>query len=142
MKFNYRIVSDDEVLLELEDMDISFIDMTPVQNSHQAYTMYAGIKTAEELAEYDGVFSVYASPFQPADLAGLNKIYEVLTQAEYADKPVEILVQPTEMDGLKDLPEVNFTPILNKTKVELVTKILRTESVGIVTTIVFMVYKN
>lgn len=142
MKFNYRVVSEGETLLELEDMEISFIDINPIQNSHQAITMYSGVKTEEDLDIYDGVFSLYTSPFQQKDSQGLEQIFNVLLATEKQNKTVEVQVQPSEMDRNKDLPEVDFVPILKETHAELVTKLLRTESNGKVAILVFMVYRN
>lgn len=159
MSFNYKIVEhiedQENVLMELSEEDILFVNIAPIQHSNQIFISNNKILTPEELAEYDGNFSFVLRDTTVNDeiIDTFNQIYNILSTCEQNESIISIkfksaLIIDDSMEFienpnvLEQNPLEDFSTILNMASIALVTKTFRIEENNSIINMISMAYKS
>lgn len=155
MSFNYKIVehieNQENVLMELSEEDILFVNIAPIQHSNQIFIADNKILTPEELAVYDGNFSFVLRDKNVNDevINIFTQLYDVLSNCEENESIISIQFSPLILDDNnsnqllnEQLSEENFSTILNSAQIALVTKTFRIEENNSIINMISMAYKN
>lgn len=138
IELDYRVKAEDEILLDVESVNITFMDWSPVNTNEHILSMYPDfINNKESLSQFDGFFSLSIDPLVEKGQNELTDIYKALLLCEKENKKVSIEVKPHNSEF-----EDSYAVIFNKCNIFYVSKITRIEKNGEFASMIFMLYKN
>lgn len=140
MDLDYRIISDDEILLVAHKVNITFLNCNPADKTQLSTTLYANIAD-DIINQYDGFFMLSINPLKDKGQKELEEIFNILLNCEKENKNVTIDIKYS-FSPEQNLPVADFTTILNNVKLSQVAKIIRSEKNEYFSSTIFMLYNN
>lgn len=127
MTINYKIIehidNQENILLELDNTNITFSNISPIEHSQEIFVIDNKILTQEDLSKYDGSFIFLEQTEITEDsISILNQLFETLLICEQQQSIISIYVQVLDNENVII---TNFTPILQTSQISLVSKNLK-----------------
>lgn len=127
MTINYKIIehidNQENILLELDNTNITFSNISPIEHSQEIFVVDNKILTQEDLSKYDGSFIFLEQTEITEDsISILNQLFETLLICEQQQSIISIYVQVLDNENVII---TNFTPILQTSQISLVSKNLK-----------------
>jgi hypothetical protein len=141
LDLDYSIIKDGEEIFNASNVNITFMNHSPVSSAHPAIAIY-GISDLEVLNNYDGFFSLTVDPLVEKGQNELEALYKILVQCEKNKERISIKIRRSNFIPEQDLPVTDYTTILNDAELGQVTKIIRTEKNDKIASMIFMLYNN
>ena len=130
MEINYKIIEHTEneqnILLELDDTNITFSSISPIEYSQEIFILNNEILTQEDLSSYNGSFIfLEQANITNNSIAKLDQLLEVLLACEQNQTIISIEVQVIDDDSVI---LTNFAQILKPSQIALVSKNLKIDT--------------
>lgn len=127
MTINYKIIehidNQENILLELNNTNITFSNISPIEHSQEIFVVDNKVLTQEDLSKYDGsCIFLEQTEITEDSISILNQLFETLLICEQQQSIISIYAQVLDNENVI---MTNFTPILQTSQISLVSKNLR-----------------
>ena len=130
MTINYKIIehidNQENILLELDNTNITFSNISPIEHSQEIFILDNQVLTREELSDYSGSFIfLEQEDITEESTALLDQLFEILLSCEKAESVISI---QTQVVNEENIIVTNFTQILQPSQIALVSKNLKIDT--------------
>lgn len=130
MTINYKIIehidNQENILLELDNTNITFSNISPIEHSQEIFILDNQVLTREELSDYSGSFIfLEQEDITEESTALLDQLFEILLSCEKAESVISI---QTQVVNEENVIMTNFTQILQPSQIALVSKNLKIDT--------------
>lgn len=130
MTINYKIIehidNQENILLELDNTNITFSNISPIEYSQEIFILDNQVLTREELSDYSGSFIfLEQEDITEESTALLDKLFEILLSCEKKESVISI---QTQVVNEENVIVTNFTQILQPSQIALVSKNLKIDT--------------
>ena len=130
MTINYKIIehidNQENILLELDNTNITFSNISPIEHSQEIFILNNQVLTREELSDYSGSFIFLEQEnITEESTALLDQLFEILLSCEKKESVISI---QTQVVNEEHIIVTNFTQILQPSQIALVSKNLKIDT--------------
>ncbi len=130
MTINYKIIkhidNQENILLELDNTNITFSNISPIEHSQEIFVLDNQVLTREELSDYSGSFIfLEQEDITEESTALLDQLFEILLSCE---KEKSVISIQTQVVNEENVIVTNFTQILQPSQIALVSKNLKIDT--------------
>lgn len=130
MTINYKIIehidNQENILLELDNTNITFSNISPIEHSQEIFILDNQVLTREELSDYSGSFIfLEQEDITEESTALLDQLFEILLSCEKEESIISI---QTQVINEEHAIVTNFTQILKPSQIALVSKNLKIDT--------------
>lgn len=130
MTINYKIIkhidNQENILLELDNTNITFSNISPIEHSQEIFILDNQVLTREELSDYSGSFIfLEQEDITEESTALLDQLFEILLSCEKEESVISI---QTQVVNEEHVIVTNFTQILQPSQIALVSKNLKIDT--------------
>lgn len=130
MTINYKIIehidNQENILLELDNTNITFSNISPIEHSQEIFILDNQVLTREELSDYSGSFIfLEQEDITEESTALLDQLFEILLSCEKEESIISI---QTQVVNEENVIVTNFTQILQPSQIALVSKNLKIDT--------------
>lgn len=130
MTINYKIIehidNQENILLELDNTNITFSNISPIEHSQEIFILDNQVLTREELSDYSGSFIFLEQEnITKESTALLDQLFEILLSCEKEESIISI---QTQVVNEEHAIVTNFTQILQPSQIALVSKNLKIDT--------------
>lgn len=130
MTINYKIIehidNQENILLELDNTNITFSNISPIEHSQEIFILDNQVLTREELSDYSGSFIfLEQEDITEESTTLLDQLFEILLSCE---KEKSVISIQTQVVNEENIIVTNFTQILQPSQIALVSKNLKIDT--------------
>lgn len=135
--FSYKLVNNNETLIEILNSELKFNILSPVQNTGNIATLFGGVLPIDYVTKYDGIFSFLIDFPNKETQDNAYAIYDILKNISLNEN-MNLKIYVKAMD----IENAEYLELIQIKEISLLTGTTRLDKEDKIGTIIYFLYKN